>query len=305
MATRSTEVVFLDRNSEALSISQKAILILSPSFYWFHKEKLDIPLSQAKKIAPSMFEGTIPAKEYSYHVEKVDDEYWFFAYDDKEILDKLASLHIKPSQISKVYPAQIALQDIKEPVEAQNKVLLNEDGTIIAVPSDMFPGSAPKLSQADLHLPKKSLPLKAYSSSFISEEYIYRFAILLFIAIVIYAVQVFLYKKDLAFLAAKEEAIMQKYNLPPTSLQIKSILSSLRKEQKNQLAIRDQLDAILRIPLQKGEFLKRVEFKKKIIFEVALNDPKRAEQLKNYLVKKLHVTDMTVSGKTLLVECKR
>ncbi len=305
MATKSTNILFLDKNTDTLPTFKKAILILSPSLYWFHKESLDISLSQAKKIAPSLFEGSIPPKEYSYYVEKVGDEYWFFAYDDQEIVAKLNSLGIKPSQIAKVYPAQIALSHIQEPISVEDKVLIKENDTIIALPKTLFSSSAQPIEKIDLHLPKKYLPLKAYSSSFIPEEYIYRFAVIFFIAILIYAAQLFIYKKDLSALQAKEVALIEKYNLPPTSIQLKSILSSLKKIQTKQLALRDQLDTILRIPLQKGESLQRVEFKKKIHFEIALNNPDRAKEIKRYLINKLHITDMTVSGKTLIVECQR
>ena len=306
MATNSIEIIFLDRNSQNIPApSKKAILILSPSLYWFHKERLDLSLSQAKKIAPSLFEGTIPEGNYSYHVEKVGDEYWFFAYDDSKIIDKLLSLGIKPSQIAKVYPAQIALANLQEPVLANDKILLNEEGTIIAIPKTMFPQSVRSIEEISLSLPKKSLPLKTYSSSLISEEYIYRFSILLFLAILVYAVQVFLSKKDLAKLSFEEQALIQKYHLPPTSLQLRSILSRLHKEQKEQLALRDELDAILRTPLKRGEFLKKVEFGKKIRFEIALLSPQRAQKLKSYFTHKLHVTNLTLSGKNLLVECRR
>jgi len=297
--------VLLDKNTQNLSIDSKAILILSPSLYWFHKEKLDIPLSQAKKIAPSLFEGMLPQGEYSYHVQKVGDEYWFFAYNDAEIIQKLSSLGIKPNQISKVYPAQIALQNIDKPVEIEDKALINQEGTVIALPKSLVqePTQAPQ--DLRLSLPKQALPLKTYSTSMISEDLIYAFSIVVFLFILAYAVQIFLEKRDLAKLSQKERFIIKKYNLPPTSIQIKNIISSLKKIQKEQLALRDKLEAILRLPLQGGEYLQKIDFGKKISFEVVLLDPKRAEKIKEYLIKRCQVTKMSVVDKTLYVECRR
>ncbi len=302
MATKSIEIAFLDQKSDALAF-KKGVLILSPSLYWFVKEKMQIPLSQAKKIAPSMFEGIAPSGEYSYHVEKVGDEYWFFAYQDSQILNKLSELGIKPSQVTKVYPAQLALKDIQEPVDAGDKILVNEQGTIIALPKSMFPIQAKELSQIQLELPKRSLPLRSYTNLVVSEDTLYRFSILVFIAIIAYAVETFVYKKDLATLSAKEQAIMHQYHLPPTTIQIKNIIASLEKVQKQQLAIREDLDTILRIPLAPTEFFRSLSFGKDIRFEIALIDPKRAELIKNYLVKKIHVLDMQLRGKTLSVKC--
>ena len=282
----------------------KGILILSPAFYWFVKEQMQLPLSQAKKIAPSMFEGITPPGEYSYYVEKAGDEYWFFAYNDQEILDKLNAIGIKPSQISKVYLAQLAFKDIQTPIEAGNKVLVNDNGTIILLPKSLVKEDTKKLQELRLDLPKRSLPLKAYSSFAISEDLIYKFAILVFLAILAYAVEVFVYKKDLAKVVATQEALMQKYHLPPTSIQIKNILSSLQKIQKEQLKLREELEYILRMPLSPTEYITSLSFGKKITFSVALSDPKRAELFKRYLIKKLHVTKMSVKDKTLYVECR-
>ncbi|BCD63167.1 hypothetical protein NitYY0826_P08 (plasmid) [Nitratiruptor sp. YY08-26] len=302
MAIKSIEIAVLDKESDTL-VFNKGILILSPSLYWFVKEKMKIPLSQAKKIAPSMFEGIIPSGKYSYFVEKVGEEYWFFAYQDSQILNKLSELGIKPSQVSKVYLAQLALKDIQEPIDAGNKILINEQGTIIALPKSMFPIEAKKLSQIQFDLPKRSLPLRSYTNLVISEEILYRFSILVFITIVAYAVETFIHKKNFATLSAKEQAIMSQYHLPPTTIQIKNIIASLEKIQKQQLAIRDDLDAILRIPLAPTEFFQSLSIGKDIRFEIALIDPKRAELIKNYLVKKIHVLDMQLRGKILSVKC--
>jgi len=304
LASKSTEILFLDKDTASASLQGKGVLILSPAFYWFTKEQMQLPLSQAKKIAPSMFEGITPPGEYSYYVEKVGDEYWFFAYNDQEILDKLAAIGIKPSQISKVYPAQLAFKDIQTPIEVGNKVLVNDNGTIILLPKSLVKAETKKLQELRLDLPKRSLPLKAYSSFAISEDLIYKFAILVFLAILAYAVEVFVYKKDLAKVVATQEALMQKCHLPPTSIQIKNILASLQKIQKEQLGLREKLEYILRMPLSPAEYITSLSFGKKITFLVALSDPKRAELFKRYLTKKLHVTKMSVKNKTLYVECR-
>ena len=305
MPIKSFETVFLDKDTKNITIHNKAILILSPAFYWFHQEKLDLSLSQAKKIAPSIFEGTIPEGEYSYFVEKVGNTYWFFAYKDEEILQKLSSLGIKPSQIAKVYPAQIALSNLNIPLKVGNKVAVNDNGTIILMPAQLANITARDIQEIKLNLSAKPLPLKTYGSSFLSEDMIYKLAIITFIAILVYALQVFLQKKDFATLQAKEIAIMQKYHLPPTSLQIKSILGELHKIQKEQLTLRDKLDFILRTPLQPTEYFTKLDFAKYITFTIQLSHPKRAESLKNYLIKRLHILQMQVNNNQLFVKCSR
>ncbi|BCD68955.1 hypothetical protein [Nitratiruptor sp. YY09-18] len=300
---QSDNIFFLDKDTQGLSITNKAVLILSPAFYWFHKEKLNIPLLQARKIAPSIFEGMIPPGEYSYWVQKVGDEYWFFAYNDQTILDKLSSLNIKPSQISKVYPAQMAFYALEEPLQIKDRVVMQEDGTVIVLPKAFFQGEATSLDAISLKLPKKSLPLKTYGSSWLSEDLIYKAAIILFLLIVAYAVQVFIFKQDVAKLYALKNKIVTTYHLPPTSFQIKNILSSLEKIQKEQLSIRKDIDYILRTPLKQNEYFTKLDLTKNILFEIILADTKRAQELKGYFTKGLKVEDMQLDGKKFIVKC--
>ncbi|SMC10186.1 hypothetical protein [Nitratiruptor tergarcus] len=298
-------IFFLDKDTKNLPIAKKAILILSPAFYWFHKEKLDISLSQAKKIVPSIFEGIIPSGEYSYWVQKVEDEYWFFAYSDQAVLNKLSSLNIKPSQIAKIYPAQLLFYNLKNPVQIEDKVIVQEEGSVIVLPRNIFQNDTTPLDAVSLELPKRSLPLKAYGSSWLSEEFIYKAVIVLFIFILAYTVQVFVFKKDLAKLYSLENQIIATYHLPQTSFQIKNILSSLEKVQKEQLSTRKEIDYILRTPLKKNEYFIKFDLSKNILFEIMLSNAKRAQELKNYFTKGLRVKDMTLDGKKFIVKCSR
>ncbi|NPA63614.1 MAG: hypothetical protein GXO16_01445, partial [Epsilonproteobacteria bacterium] len=185
------------------------------------------------------------------------------------------------------------------------KVLIDQEGTVIALPKTISSEPPVPIESLDLRFPKHSLPLKAYATSMISEDLVYAFSIVIFLFILAYAVEIFTQKRDLAYLTKEEQRIIQQYNLPATSIQIRSIIASLQKIQKEQLQIRDRLEAILHLPLKRGEYFQKLEFGKKISFEVALLDPKRAEELKSYLVKKCRVSKMSVSDKTLYVECQR
>ena len=301
---RSSKIVFFDKDT-SIDTKEKLVLILSPAFYWFHKEKLDIPLSQAKKIAASVFEGIIPPGEYSYFVQKVGDEYHFYAYEDGKILEAFHSQGVKPSQIKKVYAAQMVFQELKEPVALGDKVVVNEDGVVVVLPKKMVGFEVKKTDLNSLKLPKTSLPLKAYAGSIIPEEQVYTLSVLLFIAILLYGVQAFVHKRAAFALSAKEMAIKERYHLPPTTLQLKSILASLEKVQKEQLDLREKIEYILRMPLRPTEYIQKLDFSQKIRFEVVLGSAKRAEEIKNYLAKKLRLKDLTLSGNKLLVEAAR
>ena len=297
----NSSILFLDKKTKKIPSAKKFYLILSPSLYWFKKESLAISPHQAKKIAPSVFEGTVPEGEYSYYVYKHDDEYWFFAYQDKEIIQKLSTLGIKPAQIIKVYPAQVALKDISSPISIDGTTLINENGTIVALPPNLPIQSHP-LKEEEIFFAKNSLPLKTYSNA-ISEELLTQITIILLVAILAYTFEVYMQKKDIDTLLTKEQQIIQKYHIPQTSFQIKSILSSLHKIQKEQLSLRKKFDYLLRMPLLPTEYLQRIEFAKQVKLEIMLSSPKRASLLQKYLAKEFSIEDIRVVDKKMIVKC--
>lgn len=297
----NSSILFLDKKTKKVPNAKKFYLILSPSFYWFKKESLAVSPRQARKLAPSVFEGILPEGEYSYYVYKNGEEYWFFAYNDREIIQKLNNLGIKPAQIIKVYPAQTALKNITSPVTTDETTLANENGTIVALPQN-FPTQSRPIQESDIFFAKNSLPLRAYSGT-ISEELLLQITIILLVAIITYSFEIFIYKKDIDTLIAKEQHILQKYNIPQTSFQIRSILSSLHKIQKEQLDLRKKFDYLLKIPLLPAEYFTKVEFAKNIKLEIILSSPKRAPILQKYLAKEFIIQDIKVVDKKMIVKC--
>ena len=303
MKRRSFEVIFLDRG-EKVSLRGKGVVILSPAFYWFHREKLDISLSQARKIAPSIFEGMVPPGEYSYFVERVGDEYHFYAYEDSKILEALQDQGIRPSQVIKVYPAQMVFRDLTAPVALGGRVLMSDNGSVVALPQGIVRSGVQSIDLNSLKLPKKSLPLRAYSMGAISQEQIFTLSLLLFFAILLYGIQTFLHKRELDQLLTQEEIIRGRYHLPATSIELKSILSSLEKVEREQLRMREVVEYALRIPLTSREHLELLRIGKRLQLELLVNSKGRAEIVKSYLGRKLRLTKIELRDKKLFVECE-
>ena len=64
------------------------------------------------------------------------------------------------------------------------------------MPAHLANIEAKDINQITINPITKPLPLKAYGSSVLSEDLIYKLAILMFVAILVYALQVFLQKKE-------------------------------------------------------------------------------------------------------------
>ena len=287
---------------EPLTLDGKGVLILSPAFYWFHRERLDITPAQARKIAPSIFEGMIPPGEYSYFVERVGDEYHFYAYEDGKILAALQEQGIRPGQILRVYPLQMVFRDLQEPVAIGKRVIVNEGGSVVALPRDIISSKVQEIDLNSLKLPKKGLPLRTYSTGALSQEQLVTLSILLLIALLLYGAQLLLHKRQLASLQSQEAVVRGRYHLPPTSIQLRNILASLEKIEARQLRIREVVEYLLQAPLAPEERFHLVQIAKGVRVEIHLSSRKRAKAIERYLRRKLDVTRVQLQGDRLLVE---
>jgi len=122
---------------EDVKVDESVNIMLSPQFYTLKREALPVKYAyQAKKIAPSLFEGLLDNKgTYEYAVFKEEEGWAFVAYDIEQITTFLASKGIAPEKIAKVYFAQEALPAFSAPVVLNEKEALSVlDDTVVVVP---------------------------------------------------------------------------------------------------------------------------------------------------------------------------
>ena len=120
-----------------ISLENSIDIILTPQFYTFIRQELDVKFSyQAKQIAGSLFDDYLDhSKEYQYHVYKCDNLWCFFAYNIEEIDTFLESVGIEKHRVSKIYFAQQLVDRMDNPILLDdNSVLQNIDGVATLVP---------------------------------------------------------------------------------------------------------------------------------------------------------------------------
>jgi hypothetical protein len=126
-------------------------------------------------------------------------------------------------------------------------------------------------------------------------------ALVLFLAAL--GIEYFDYKKGISNLEESKTALIQKYDLPPTTMQLESIRNRLFKTYKSQKRIREAMAAIAKLPLQKDEYIKLLDIDdKRAEVEIVLSDPKREAQLKRLLAKKYKILESQVDDKTLTLK---
>jgi len=116
-------------------------IILTPQFYTFIREELDVNFSyQAKQIAEALFDDYLDSKkQYQYHVYKCNHEWCFFAYNIDEIDLFLESIGIEKHRVSKIYFAQQIQEALIHPVLLDdNNVLQSIDETVTLIPKQLM-----------------------------------------------------------------------------------------------------------------------------------------------------------------------
>ncbi len=286
-------------------INEKVNIVLSPTYYWFKSEILPVKTSaQAKKLAPSVFDGSIPEGEYNYHVIKKDDSFWLFAYTDAMIVAKLTELGIKTSQINNIYFAQSECNNLIQAIKVDDKYALVADENILSmVPLTYLDNTISIEEYFSKHeFSKNNISLNFFQNSLIDEKYIFRLIWLIIAFIFIYFVSYIILKNDFKQLLIKEHEITQKYNLPATSFELDGLKRSLHSKEAKQIKLRKDIKKLIGISLEKGEYIKKLTVtQKKASFVIVMKSAKKAEKIKTIIKKSFKVNSAKVVDKTFYI----
>ena len=134
--------ILIHKNMEPVELKNSVDIILTPQFYTFIREELDIKFAyQAKQIAASLFDDYTDATvAYQHYVYKCDNLWCFFAYNIEEIDAFLESKGIEKHRVSKIYFAQQFESELSNPMLlGENHALQNIDGIVTMVPKRFLP----------------------------------------------------------------------------------------------------------------------------------------------------------------------
>ena len=107
------ELLLVHTSMKQVTLSHAVNIMLTPQFYTLKKEALPVRYTyQAKRIAPSLFDGLLEeGKHYEYMVWREGEEWIFLAYDLEMIAAFLETkvLHWKMSLRSFLHNRQLTL----------------------------------------------------------------------------------------------------------------------------------------------------------------------------------------------------
>ena len=131
------KLLLIYESMPAVNSSERIDIMLTPQDYTLKRE--EIPLKyhyQAKKIAPSLFEGLLEnAEEYAYFVYQQQESWIFIAYHPEQIRNLLQKKGIDLDHVGKVFFAQQAQSHFSAPLWLDTKKALGVvDDMVVILP---------------------------------------------------------------------------------------------------------------------------------------------------------------------------
>jgi len=294
------KLLFIHKQERIEPIEERVDIILSPAYYWFKEESLPAKsVAQAKKLAPSVFDGAIPDGTYSYAAIKKEGTFWLFAYNDALIAARLDALGIAAAKIGDIYCAQTEFIDIERPVAIDEKsVLIKTDDKISIAPAAYAADAIPMERFLQEHTPSKhALHVNLFQNSLIEEKYLYRLIALLVAVIVVYFANYMLLKRSYKAQLVEKMRIAQEYDLPQTSFELKALQRSLTSKHKRELRFRRDFKKLLTIALRPKEHIREIAIEqKRASVAITLQNVKRAEAIKDEIAKRFTIKSAKVKN---------
>ena len=247
--------IFLDKDSPTFDINEVVDIVLSPSLYWIKKVILPVKyLRDVTALLPSLFEDVLPAGVYSYSAYKEDEAFYIFAYEDKVLIDLLATKGISLSQVRDVHFAQKEFLSIKEPISINDtQCLFFKDDVLVILPKSWFNLSV-DLNLESINLSKFYISIKQFSHV-ISEKSLYTFVTIFVLFLLLIGGQYFILNNKISDVESMKDKVFQKYNLKSTMFQNRALLSEYEEKHHFQMQVRNNINAILDLHLKNKEKL--------------------------------------------------
>jgi len=202
------KLLLIHKEMQKQTLTEPVNLMLTPQFYTLKREQIPVQYSyQAKRIAPSLFDGLLDAaKHYSYFVSKEKDTWLFIAYDMQEIELFLEEKGIFTENVGKVYFAEQSATSFTNPVKiGEREALVNLDDSVVVVPQMVLDEGLRVIQVNDSFTPQKGIVLEGTQSSFLTTTHAYILSAIFFLFALIFFVEGSRYGGD----GAEQEAQMQ------------------------------------------------------------------------------------------------
>ena len=280
-------------------------IFLTPQFYTVKREELPVKYAyQAKRIAPSLFEGLIEdIQEYKYFVFKEENSWVFIAYNLEMIRTFLESKGLMSEQISKIYFVEQSLNDFIAPVLlGEREALVNLKGTMTVVPQIVLNPEEKPMQISSNFTPKKGISFEGRGKSYVSSNEAYTFAAILTLFAMLYFVEASRYGGGNTAEEQEMQTLLLEYPSLQSSYTRESILSKYKaidsKERKKREVIKSLSQMIF-----KGSTLTSLSIDdKKFQAEFSCKDKNVCKKLQELAKKEKFNSSKVANGNDVKIE---
>ena len=261
-STENSNLLLVHRSMDVLAEqSAEADIVITPQFYTLKREKLPVKyVYQAKRIAPSLFEGLIDhEEERDYFVYREGEDWILIAFDPARLLSFLKGQGV--IRIGKVFFAQQMASRLKGAIRlGEKEALTTLDGIVTVVPVSGLQTEdfVPLSSQL---LPKKGMRLSGAGGSVLTALQTYLLVAVLLLFGILWITEGVRYTKGNDDLQAVRSAYYAQYPSMKNGYSRENILQKYRKIDRQERKKRNIVSKIASI-LSKKVILTRLTIDK-------------------------------------------
>ena len=303
--TKELMLIYKDMSSISSMPTNGVNIMLTPQFYTIKREELPVKYAyQAKRIAPSLFDGLLEdVQNYKYFVVKEEDSWLFIAYDVEQIKTFLEQKGIEIAQVSKVYFSEQVADLFTAPVLlGEKEALVNLNGTITVLPQiALNPDEKPIQINANF-TPKKGIAFEGGGKSFIGTNEAYTLASVFVLFAVIYFVEASRYGGENTAQVEETQVLLENYPSLQSSYARKSISDKYRTIDEKERKKRDVIKALSHMIFKGSTLTSLLVDDKKFQAQFACKDKNVAKKLQELAKKEKFNTSKVPNSNDVQIE---
>jgi len=225
-------LLLVHKGIETISVEGRVNIVLTPQFYTVKREDLPVKYHyQAKRIAPSLFEGLLANDgRYEYFVFKENAQWVFIAYNPQEIRAFLVEKGMAIENLSKIYFAQQIPEAFTPPIVlSEREALLTIDGNVVLIPPTMLQTDPGKALFDYGITPKSGITLASQSSVLLTQKESIVFTTLFLVFAGIFFLEGWHYSQNIQKQEQEMQRLLDAYPALQSKMQRESIALKYRK----------------------------------------------------------------------------
>jgi len=303
--TKELILIYRDMKSVSSIPANGVNIMLTPQFYTIKREELPVKYAyQAKRIAPSLFDGLLEdVQNHKYFVVKEENSWLFIAYDVEKIKTFLEQKGIEIAQVSKVYFAEQVVDLFTAPMLlGEKEALINLNGTITVLPQvALNPDEKPIRINAHF-TPKKGVAFEGGGKSFVGASEAYTLASIFLLFAVIYFVEASRYGGENEAQVQETQTLLENYPSLQSSYARKSISDKYKIIDKKERKKRDTVKALSHMIFKGSTLTSLLIDDKKFQAQFACKDKSVAKKLQELAKKEKFNTSKVPNSNDVQIE---